>query len=259
MRMRRLLICGVLVGCAATLCRAQSAPEMPTWLAPYPGVTAENRQTVSDAEAAYTVGAPVSDVLGHYRKLVMQKGLAFKPNDTGDGFFVRVAAAECDLAISIRARDAETAVKVTCSPKAPLDERLVQLPAHETGPTKETTAMKKFDKPVYPAAKPAAVALVWPVWLVRVDGAKLEVRRLQGQLKSTFTSAPTREDIESFYAKLLDAHNYKVTKGLAAAPDQFGSWLQATADPDPALGRKVVIWIKIRPAGKDFDVEISVQ
>jgi hypothetical protein len=188
----------------------------------------------------------------------MQKGLAFKPNDTGDGFFVRVAAAECDLAISIRARAAQTEVKVTCSPKAPLDERLVQLPAHETGAPKETTSMKKFDKPVYPDAK-AQAALVWPAWLVRVDGARLEVRRLQGQLKSTFTSAPTREDIESFYAKLLDAQNYKVTKGQAAAPDQFGSWLQATADPDPAMGRKVVIWIKIKPAGKDFDVEITVQ
>jgi hypothetical protein len=255
--MRRLLICVLLVECAGAMCGAQGALEMPAWLVPYPGMTAESRQTASGAETAYTVDAPVSEVLGHYRRLVMQRGLAFKPNDTGDGFFVRVAAAECDLAISIRARNAETEVKVTCSPKTALDERLVQLPAHETGPSKETTGMKKFDKPVYPDAVLAGI--VWPSWLVRVDGAKLATRGEYGHLKSTFEAAPPRGDIETFYEKLLDLHGYRVTKGSAAAADKFGNWVQGTADPDAQLGHKVVIWVKVKPAGADFDVEITVQ
>jgi hypothetical protein len=231
---------------------------MPAWLVPYPGVTAQSRLTANGAEVAYTVEAPIQDVLAHFRKLVATKGLPFAPNDTGDGYFIRASAAECDLAISIRARNADTAVKVTCSPKATFDQRLVQLPAHETGPSKETTGMKKFDKPVYPDAK-AAAALIWPAWLVRVDGARLGTQRLQGQLKSSFQAAPPRGDIETFYEKLLDLHGYKVIKGSAAAADKFGNWVQATADPDAQLGHKVVIWVKVKPVGANFDVEITVQ
>ena len=258
MRMSRVLIWVLLLACAGALCGAQGPPEMPAWLVPYPGVTAQSRQTANGAEVAYTVEAPIQDVLAHFRKLVATKGLPFAPNDTGDGYFIRTAAAECDLAISIRARDADTAVKVTCSPKSALDQRLVQLPAHETGPSKETTGMKKFDKPVYPDAK-AAAALIWPAWLVRVDGARLGTQRLQGQLKSSFQAAPPRGDIETFYEKLLDLHGYKVIKGSAAAADKFGNWVQATADPDAQLGHKVVIWVKVKPVGANFDVEITVQ
>jgi hypothetical protein len=39
----------------------------------------------------------------------------------------------------------------------------------------------------------------------------------------------------------------------------FGSWVQGTADPDPELGRKSVIWVKIKPAGQAFQVEITAQ
>jgi len=255
MRMSRVLIWVLLLACASALCGAQGPPEMPAWLVPYPGVTAQSRQTANGAEVAYTVEAPIQDVLAHFRKLVATKGLPFAPNDTGDGYFIRTAAAECDLAISIRARDADTAVKVTCSPKSALDQRLVQLPAHETGPSKETTGMKKFDKPVYPDT----ANIVWPAWLVRVDGAKLGVRKVYGQLKSTFEAAPPQGDIETFYEKLLDLHGYKVIKGSAAAADKFGNWVQATADPDAQLGRKVVIWVKVKPAGANFEVAITVQ
>jgi hypothetical protein len=257
MRMKRVLTAMLLMGCAGTVCRAQAALEMPAWLVPYPGVTAQSRQTANGAETAYMVDAPVQVVLAYFRKLFAGKKLPFAPNDTGDGYFIRVAAAECDLAISIRARDADTAVKVTCSPQTALDERLVQLPAHNAGPPKETTAMKKFDRPVYPDAVLAAI--VWPAWLVRVDGAKLATRKGQGQLKSTFEAAPPRGDIEAFYEKLLDLHGYRVMKGAAVAADKFGSWVQATADPDTQLGHKVVIWVKVKPAGTNFDVEITVQ
>jgi len=38
---------------------------------------------------------------------------------------------------------------------------------------------------------------------------------------------------------------------------KFGSWLQATTDLEN--GRRSVIWIKIRPAGENFDVELTLQ
>jgi hypothetical protein len=92
-----------------------------------------------------------------------------------------------------------------------------------------------------------------------VDGFKLPVQKFPGMLKSSFPSLPTREGIQAFYAGLLAAHGYRLTQSLAAAPEKFGSWIQGTADPDTELGRKVVIWIKIKPDGQDFVVEISVQ
>jgi hypothetical protein len=35
--------------------------------------------------------------------------------------------------------------------------------------------------------------------------------------------------------------------------------VQAPADPDAQLGHKVVIWVKVKPVGANFDVEITVQ
>jgi hypothetical protein len=92
-----------------------------------------------------------------------------------------------------------------------------------------------------------------------VDGARLPVEKLAGQLKSSFTSQPTREAIQAFYANLLSSHNYRVTQGLAAAPEKFGSWVHASATPDSQLGRNVVISIKIKPVGQNFTVELTLQ
>jgi hypothetical protein len=92
-----------------------------------------------------------------------------------------------------------------------------------------------------------------------VDGAKLPVERFPGRLKSSFTSAPTREAIQAFYADLLASHHFRVTQGLAAVPEKFGSWVTGTDVPDAPLGRRVVIWVQIRPVGSDFAVELSLQ
>ena len=119
--------------------------------------------------------------------------------------------------------------------------------------------MKKFDTPVYPQPKAPQPPLTWPSWLVRVDGAALPVEKSAGRLSSSFLSKPTRDAIQYFYANLLNSHGYRVKQGLAAVPDKFGCWVQATADPDSQLGRRVVVWVKIRPVGNDFNVELTLQ
>ena len=177
----------------------------------------------------------------------------------GGGFLIRSAAPECDIEVSIRRRDSNSEVKVTCSPRLAANEYMANLHAQERAAQAQSDPMKKFDTPVYPQPKAPLPALAWPGWLVRVDGAALAVSKSAGRLSSSFVSAPTRDAIQAFYAGLLALHRYRVTQGLAAAPEQFGSWVQATADPDSQLGRRVVVWVKIRPAGNDFNVELTLQ
>ena len=232
---------------------------MPSWLAPYPGASAQNRQMRNTAESTYTVAAAPRDVLSHFRTLFASAGLRFEPDAMGYGFLIRAAAPECDLDISIRRRDPDTEVKVTCSPRLAANERTANMQAEQRAEHAQSDPMKKFDTPVYPEPKAAAAPLTWPSWLVRVDGAKLSVEKFSGQLKSSFTSSPTREGIQAFYAGLLTAHNFRVTERLAAVPEKFGSWVQGTSGADGELGRRVVIWVKIRPAGENFTVDISLQ
>ena len=143
-------------------------------------------------------------------------------------------------------------MKVTCAPRLEANERMANLRAQEKAEHAQTDPMKKFDTPVYPQPKPPAAPLAWPAWLVRVDGAKLPIENLPGQLKSTFTSAPSRDAIQAFYAGLLSELSFQVKQGLAAAPEKFGCWVQGRAGP-------MVIWVKIRPVGQNFAVELTLQ
>lgn len=231
---------------------------MPSWMVPYPGAVEQNRQMGNTAESTYTVAAPARDVLAHFRSLFAAAGQPFQPDSMGYGFFILAAAPECDLSISIQRFEPETRVKITCSPRLAATQRILDQHEQSRIHHAQNDPMKKFDTPVYPDKKAPAASLAWPAWLVRVDGAKLDVERLQGQLRSSFVSQPTREAIQAFYAGLLSAHGYRVTQGLAAVPQQFGSWLVGTqAIEGEALRR--VIHVNIKPAGQNFTVELSLQ
>jgi hypothetical protein len=257
--MRLLLISALSIGCAAAQFVTPVPAVMPSWLAPYPGAFAPNKQMGNGVETSYTVAAAPRDVLTHFRTLFTSAGLPFEPSPLGYGFLIHEAAPECDLSISISRRDPNTAVKVTCSPRLASTERIANQQAQSRAERSHDDPMKKYDSPVYPEPKAPQAALRWPSWLVRTDGAKLTVEKFSGQLRSNFISSPTREGIQYFYAELLRSHGYRVKEGLAAVPEQFGSWVQANADPDNELGRRVSIWIKIKPAGGNFTVELSVQ
>jgi hypothetical protein len=257
--MRRLLVSAVSIGLAAAQFVTPVPSVMPAWLVPYPGASAQNRQILNTSESSYTVAAAPRDILTHFRNLFGSAGLPFQPDSMGYGFLIRAAAPECDLDISIRRREPDTMVRVRCSPRLAVNERIANQQAQERAEHAQTDPMKKFDSPVYPEAKAAVAPLSWPAWLVRVDGARLPVEKFPGRLKSSFRSSPTREGIQAFYADLLTSHGYRVTQRLAAVPEKFGSWVQGTSDANDQLGRRIVIWVKIRPAGQDFDVELSLQ
>lgn len=232
---------------------------MPAWIVPYPGVAAENRQVLNFAESSYRVPVEPHDVLAHYRKLFADAGQPFRPDAMGYGFLIRAAAPECDLSITLQRMDPGTQVKITCSPRLESNARIEEQQARDQARMDKAASdsMKKFDSPVYPQSKPKTT-LTWPSWLVRVDGVKLDIQRLPGQLRTSFVSAPTREAIQAYYAALLSSHGYRVTQGLAAVPAQFGLWIVATM-PDTETGLNRVIRVNIKPAGQNFNVEMSLQ
>ena len=257
--MRCALISALSMACAAAQFVTPVPSVMPAWLVPYPGASAQDRQILNSVESRYTVAGAPHDVLSHFRNLFRSAGLPFEPDPMGGGFLLRAAAPECDLDISIRRRDSNTEVKVTCSPRLAANQRMADLRAQEKAEHARSDAIKKFDTPVYPQPKAPSAPLAWPSWLVRVDGAALPIEKSPGRLSSSFVSAPTRDAIQYFYANLLNSHGYRVTQGLAAAPEKFGCWVHGSADADNQSGRKVVIWVKIKPAGENFAVELSLQ
>jgi hypothetical protein len=257
--MRRALLSLLSMVFAAAQFVTPVPPVMPAWLTPYPGAAVSNRRMPNAVESTYRVAAAPHDVLAHFRTLFASAGLPFEPDAMGGGFLIRSAAPECDLDITIRRIDPDTAVRVNCTPRLAVNDQINKQQAQQRAERAQTPdPMKKYDNPVYPSPK-AAAPLTWPPWLVRVDGAKLAVERFPGQLKSSFTSAPTREAIQAFYADLLASHHFRVTQGLAAVPEKFGSWVMGTEVPDTPLGRRVVIRVQIRPAGPNFSVELSLQ
>lgn len=248
--MRSLPIVALSTACAAAQFVTPAPSVMPSWLVPLPGASARNRQIGNTAESVWTTAAPAHDVLAHFRALFASAGLTFQSSPAGFGFLVHAAAPECDLDIVI-SRDPDTNVKVTCSPRLASTERIVRQQEEERAAQARNNPMKQFDTPVFPQARAPQPQLVWPPWLVRVDGERLASTRFPGQLKISFMSASPREAIQAFYADLLNSHGYRVT--------QFGSLLEATtADPDDQLHRRV-IRVRIKPLGSAFAVEVSLQ
>src|SRR5580704_4854113 len=180
--LRCVLIAALSMACAAAQFVTPNPSVMPAWLVPYPGVPAENRRTGNSVESSYAVALPPHDVLAHFRTLFASAGLPFEPDPMGYGFLIRAAAPECDLDISIRRREPDTTVRVTCSPRLAVNERIASQRAQERSEHAQSDPMKKFDTPVYPEAKSAVVPLRWPSWLVRVDGDRLPVEKFPGRL-----------------------------------------------------------------------------
>jgi hypothetical protein len=258
--MRRALISALFTACAAAQFVTPVPSVMPGWLAPYPGASAQSRRIVNSVESSYTVAVAPHDVLAHFRTAFGSAGVPFEPDPMGGGFLIRAGAPECDLEISIRRRESDTAVKVSCSPRLAANEYMANLRTQERAAAAQSDPMTKFDKPVYPQPK---APLTWPSWLVRVDGAALPVQKSAARLSSSFVSRPTRDAIQYFYADLLKSRGYRVTQsapqGQGAVPEKFGAWVQGTIDADSQLGRRLAISIKIKPAGQNFAVDLSVQ
>jgi hypothetical protein len=166
-------------------------PAMPSWLVNYAGAAAEIRSAPELVESTYEAAAKPVEVMGHYRKLFEAAGLEWHPNLDGVGSVIRASATECDLLLKFREQGGGTWVRVSCAAKAaapapapakPAEPPKLAEPSRDT-PRKRLQGMEKYDQPYRPPPKPPAPRLVWPAWLVGVDGAPLTVEK--GWISST--------------------------------------------------------------------------
>jgi hypothetical protein len=245
---------------------AQDTPTMPAWISVYPGATEQTRGLGPLVESTYTAAAPPRDVLSHFRKLFAAAGLPFQPGAAGNGFMIRAAPPECDLFIRIRRMEDGTAVQVTCT-AGPGREQAQRALAHAQDSHRgHIDAMEKYDRPVYPQPKRSVPMppLTWPSWLLRIDGERLEVQTgvdgvMMHYLKSSYLCALPRNDIQTYYADLLNSNGYPVyLRSLASTPKNRKAWVEGAQSLEGRAGRRFVIRIDLTPADELVTVDLRM-
>jgi hypothetical protein len=239
---------------------------MPAWLSAYPGTDEQTRSLGPLVESSYTAAAPPRDVLSHFRQLFKTAGLPFQPSAAGNGFMIRAAPPECDLFIRIRRMDDGTAVQVTCTSTPGREQAQRTLAQAEESHHDRINSMEKFDRPVYPQPKRAVPMppLAWPSWLLRIDGERLDVQKgvdgvMMHYLKSSFLCALPRNDIQTYYADLLNSNGYPVyLRSLASTPKDRKAWVEGAQPLEGRAGRRFVIRIDLTPANDLVTVELRM-
>ena len=259
-RMRYLPI-GVIFALAAF---AQDALKLPEWLQTYPGATASVQRSPSLVESTYSTTARLNDVVEHYRKLFESANVAFHPNPDGIGISILANVPECDLLIQIRENANGTAVHVSGSPKsgtsgATFSPGDVKVTNGQTGraplPQARNVDMMQRHRDFVaemksrrPAQDVPAPPLMWPSWLVHLNGSSLPSRTVadgarKPLLVAEYTTLQPMTEIRDFYRDLIGSHDYTVTgSGIAAGSTQKGvqqnalGYVRAENYPDGAPG-----------------------
>jgi hypothetical protein len=264
----------ILIWTGLAACAAWPQSQMPSWLAGYPDAVPQVRSSALLVESTYEVSANRGAVMDHYRKLFEAAGLAWHPNLDGVGTVIRAAAPECDLLLKIREQGTGTWVRVSCATKAglptvpaapaiPAATPKAAVPTHETA-RKRIADMEKYDQPYRPPPRPPAPRLVWPAWLVGVDGAPLTAEKGVDQfhlnyLKSTYRTVAERNAVLTFYADLLNTNGYPVsTQTVAAWPRERAGWAEATYYPGAKPGPRIVIRVEVTPEAEIMRVEVRM-
>jgi len=232
---KRLCAVAVLMVPVPLLCQ----PSMPAWLVAYPGAAVETNASSALVEAAYTTSATPDAVSEHYRKLFEAANLPFEPNPDGIGTTVRGAAAECDLLIAIHGQKDGTFVSVSCAAKSLPSASSARLPIVMTSTvSRPSTSNSRRVPPAgqsQPQSQAAAQAqhqqraagsgihkmyrdapappLVWPDWLVHMNGSSLAVEEStapgnDGYLTGKYVTNAPMTAISEFYTELLETHGY---------------------------------------------------
>ena len=246
--MKTLLIVAVFVT-AQQVVRSQTVPSIPTWLASYPGVTAENSAFPGLVQSSYKTPADLSAVVEHYRGLFATQNLPFLPNPDGIGTVIRAATADSDLLITIHPQGNTTFVEVSSAAKSKSssgDTALPQVIAPATRAPSRISTQRSATQRTSPSRIPPpskmlteaesvqrhkqlveemgihktytdapAPPLVWPSWLVHLRGAPLKIQQGVDQskndyLSSTFTTSAPMTEIYSFYEDLLNVNGHHV-------------------------------------------------
>jgi hypothetical protein len=246
---------------------SQPASTIPIWLESYPGAKPGVR---SLTESSYTTAAQPDDIVEHYRKLFQAAGVSFQPNPDGVGTSIRADAHECELLIQIRTRAEGSFVDVNCSvksespsPSFPTDVKVTTSRPQPVRSTASAPAVQSHTGSVdfmqmhqqkvaemglhrqYHDAP--APPLVWPSWLVNVNGAAVRAEPGVDQAKNPIlrarytTNAPMTE-IYSFYREMLTAHEYPTRSSMTTGHTMTGvmqnalGYVEGSNYPDGAPG-----------------------
>jgi len=227
----------------------QTAPSMPSWLADYPGVTAETSTLKALVQSTYKTAASLPAVVDHYRSLFEAQKLPFMPNPDGIGTVIRGATAGCDLLITIHPQGTGSFVEVSCAAKSNSSSSTAALPeviappapSHSGIPNHGSTHPRIAPPRIAPPSRMPTAAeaierhkqlveemgihkvytdapappLVWPPWLVHLKGAPLKIQKGVDQskddyLSTTFVTSAPMTAIFSFYEELLNSNGYPV-------------------------------------------------
>lgn len=229
---------------AASILRAQQITALPSWLENYPGATPEVRASKDMVESSYTAAkVQLDDVLAHYQKTFETAKLPFEANPDGIGTTIRAAAPECDLLIRLRERTAGTFVDVYCSTpsKSPAGVAVLsqsqparvsrapvagppQIPADLMARHKQIAAEMGIGRQHPDAPAPP---LVWPSWLVHIQGSPLRPERGanpagDATLTARYTTNVPMTELRDFYRDLLNAHEYPARATLSTGQTLTG-------------------------------------
>jgi hypothetical protein len=262
-----------LFAAALLLCPLHAQITMPAWLAPYPESTPQTKTFAAYSESSYTTAAAPSAVLDHYRKLFETAGLPFVANSDGVGTNIRASASECDLMLSVRPQSTGATVRVSCAAKSPSyntevastttittttragsPRRIAPPPAPSPSEIKERHERIVAEMGIHRTREDApAPPLVWPDWLVHLNGARLARQHGVDQsgneyFESKFKSTAPMTSIFAFYEDLLKANGYRVYNSKLETGHTFtgvtqnaGGCVEGDNYPDRSPGPRTVI------------------
>jgi hypothetical protein len=237
---------------------SQDALSLPSWFQNYPGVNETVHSTSTLVESSYTAAAEPAKIVEHYRRIFETASLAFHPNFDGMGTSIRAEAHECDLLIQIRERAEGSFVHVNCSAKiVPQNTPVASVPQTRAIPAdmmerhRQVVAEMGIHRQHHDAPAPP---LVWPSWLVHVNGAAVRAEPGVDQaknaiLKARYTTNIPMTEIYSFYRELLNSHEYPARSSMSTGQTITGIQQNATGRvegfnyPDGAPGAYSVISI----------------
>jgi hypothetical protein len=247
----------------------QSGLTAPTWLAPFPGASADTRTQPNLIESTYKTTAPPAAVAAHYGELFESAGLPFAPTFDGMGTVVRAAPPECDLMIKIREQDGGAFVRVSCAVKTPA---MVAVPTPPPAPKPSIATplstpdvlsraeeasrnrvleMRKYDEPVQTRPRTAPS---WPAWLVDPEGGKLPVRRTAADstfLSSSFAVAADARAVQTFYTDLLESHGCSVSSRGRA-------WMESSCPLGMRSATQLIVRAEMTPTAGGTQVNLRV-
>jgi hypothetical protein len=224
---------------------------MPAWLTPYSGATERTRATGNRVWSNYLTAATLAETIEYYHGLFDREGLTFHPVTNALTTSIRGAAPECSLEILLHAMARSTSVQITCIAWSTGDPHL--------------QAQAKFDQPVYPKARAPIPPLAWPDWLTTCEpGSTPEIQNGVDRfklkfLKAEFTSGQDRETIQTFYAGLLNAHDYPVwIRSSSLTPKDHTAVVEGVHYFNDNPGPRFAIHVRLTPLHSAYQVELRI-